>query len=123
MGNLFNTPDHTAEFDQNDIQTNKIMAMLAYLGILFFLPLVACPDSKFGRFHANQGLILFIIDVAIGIVCSILAFIPFVGWILSSLIGGLVGLCMLGLLIFGMINTYNGNAKQLPLIGGITIIK
>jgi hypothetical protein len=40
-------------FDQADIEKNKTMAGLAYL--LFFLPLVACPDSPFGRFHANQG--------------------------------------------------------------------
>ncbi|NLA78908.1 MAG: hypothetical protein GX845_05135, partial [Erysipelothrix sp.] len=41
-------------FTQEDIEKNKTMAGLAYL--IFFLPLVAAPESKFGKFHANQGL-------------------------------------------------------------------
>ena len=36
---LNNTPDTTSEFDQNDIQSNKVMAVLAYLGILVLVPL------------------------------------------------------------------------------------
>ena len=34
INELNNTPDTTSEFDQNDIQSNKVMAVLAYLGIL-----------------------------------------------------------------------------------------
>ena len=31
INELNNTPDTTSEFDQNDIQSNKVMAVLAYL--------------------------------------------------------------------------------------------
>ena len=63
-------------FDKEDVEKNKVMAGLAY--IIFFLPLIACPDSAFGRFHANQGLLLFIF----GVVGSfLLGLIPIIGWI------------------------------------------
>lgn len=34
-----NTADTTSEFDQNDINQNKIMAILAYFGILVLIPI------------------------------------------------------------------------------------
>lgn len=49
------------EFDTQDAQDAKIWSILAYFGILFFLPLVGVPNSAYGKFHANQGLILLIL--------------------------------------------------------------
>jgi len=37
--------------DPADVEKNKVMAGLAY--ILFFLSPIACPDSKYGKVHAN----------------------------------------------------------------------
>ena len=65
-----NTADTTAEYDAQDIEKNKVMAVLAY--ILFFIPLLAAKDSKFARFHTNQGLVLFLG----GIIASVVAVIP-----------------------------------------------
>ena len=45
--------EQTGAFEQADIDNNKTMAGLAY--IIFFLPLLVCPQSKYARFHANQG--------------------------------------------------------------------
>lgn len=105
------------EFDPADIEKNKAMAGLAY--ILFFLPLIACPDSKFGKFHANQGLLLLITNVVVAIVNVILGFIPFIGW----LIGFLLWIGCVALFVMGLINGFTGKAKELPLIGKIRIIK
>ena len=44
-----------------DIEKNKVVAALAY--IIFFLPLMVCPESPFGKFHANQGLVLLIVGI------------------------------------------------------------
>ena len=104
----------TPVFDEADIQKNKTMAGLAY--ILFFLPLVSCPDSKFGRFHANQGLLLLILGFAGGIILSI---IPIIGWILSPLFYILI--LILGIL--GLINGFGGKAKALPVIGKFRLLK
>lgn len=35
---------------------NKLSCELAYVGTLFWLPLVTCPNNKNARFCANQGL-------------------------------------------------------------------
>ena len=52
--------DKTAEFEKADIESNKVYALLSYIGILFLVPIIAAPKSKFARYHANQGLTLFI---------------------------------------------------------------
>lgn len=112
-----NTRDETGGFDPADIEKNKVLCAISYLWILFFLPLAACPGSRFGRFHANQALTLFIVEAAGNIV---LALIPtFIG----DLAGALFNLACLGLLLFGLVNTLNGRAKRLPFIGGAELIK
>ena len=41
----------------------KILAAIGYLGILFLVPYLTNPKSEFAVFHANQGLLLFIIGI------------------------------------------------------------
>ncbi len=101
-------------YTQEDIEKNKTMAGLAYL--LFFLPLIACPESKYGKFHANQALILLITAIAGNVVLGI---IPVIGWMLMPIYG--IGILVLG--IMGIINGLGGKAKRLPLIGKFTILK
>ena len=125
--NLNNTPDSTEEFDKKDIEDNKIMAILSYIGILFLVPLLAAQNSKFARYHANQGLVLFVADiivgVATGIVSFVLAFIPILGWIVAALVSLAAGVAILALVILGIINAANGKAKELPVIGKFRILK
>lgn len=103
------------ESEQEDIEKNKAMGILAY--ILFFIPLLAAKESKFAMYHANQGLVLFLTALAVNIVGRI---IPFIGWTLIIPLGGL---CVFVLAIIGIINAANGQQKPLPLIGNIQIIK
>lgn len=111
--------DYTNQFDPNDIQQNKVMAILAYLGILFLVPLLAAPQSPYARFHANQGLVLFIADIVLGILAGVCIFIPIAGFIISSLLS----LGIFVLMILGIVNAASGKGKELPLIGKIRIIK
>jgi len=98
------------------------MGGLAYF--LFFLPLVACPESKYGRFHANQGLLLLLLGVASGIFTSILyAMFIWNLWWLASTISYAISLGILILAILGLVNGFSGKAKELPIIGKIRIIK
>jgi len=110
---IFN--DRTNSFSPEDIAANKNISAISYLWILFFLPLIACPSSQFGKFHANQALILFIASVISGF----LGVIPFIGWILSSVASLLIFIAF----IFEIVNTLQGKAIELPYIGGIQIIK
>lgn len=111
--------DYTDSMDPNDIAQNKVMAVLAYFGFLFLVPLLAAPNSRFARFHTNQGLIVFIADAIIGAICVALSFIPVVGVILSSI---LPIPCFI-LVILGIVNAATGKAKDLPVVGKIRIIK
>lgn len=116
---ILNTKDTTNEYTQEEIQKDKIVCGLAYIPILFWLPLVAATKgSKYAKFHANNGLLLLIIGVVLSIVSGILGLIPFVGYIL----GTLISLVMLAFVIFGMVFTFQGKVKELPLIGGIKIL-
>ena len=108
-----NTADTTSEYDAQDIEKNKVMAVLAY--ILFFIPLLAAKDSKFARFHTNQGLVLFLG----GIIASVVAVIPVIGWIIAPI----AGLVITVLAIIGILNALNGKAKELPVIGKFKILK
>lgn len=110
---LENNNEHE-EFDLQDIEKNKTMAGLAY--IIFFLPLLVCPESKYGKFHANQALILLLVGI-IGNV--ILGFIPIIGWILMPIFA--IAVLVLG--IMGLVNGFSGKAKKLPVVGKFSIIK
>lgn len=122
LNNLNDTPDTTGEYDPADIEQNKVFAILAYLGILVLVPILGAKESKFARFHANQGLVLVIAAIAIGIVIGILQFIPVLG-IIFSIVGWIINIALLVLCIIGIVNACNGKAKELPLIGSIKILK
>lgn len=107
--------------DSNNKQ-NTEMWMCAIAYILFFIPLIVIPNSQAGKFHANQGLTLLILTIAISVVGSIIGLIPFlgfIGWILISL--GSV-FCLI-LAIMGIINALNKEEKKLPIIGEYTLLK
>lgn len=126
LQNLNDTADTTARFDPQDIQNNKVMAILAYLGILVLVPLFAAKESKFARYHTNQGLVLCITEIAYGIAYSVLSSIILaISWrlyFITSIIG-LISLVFLVLLIVGIINAANGRAKELPVIGKFKILR
>ncbi len=119
VADLNNTADTTAEFDAKDIEDNKVMALLSYIGPLFLVPMLAAPNSKFARYHANQGLVLFLAELILSAVSWVIGFIPFVGWIF----GLVAGVASLAGLILGIVNAANGRAKELPLIGHIRLYK
>ena len=116
---LNNTPDTTSEYTKEDVEGNKLMGVLAYLGILVLIPIFAAKESKFARFQANQGLVLLIVDIILAIVSSILGKIPLIGWLL----GLVIDIIIIALVVIGIINVCNGKAKELPLIGKFKLLK
>ena len=79
-----NTADTTNEHNPQDIEQNKVMAILAYLGILVLIPLFAAKESKFARFHTNQGLILCICGIILYFIFRVLLAIS---WKLAAVLG------------------------------------
>ena len=123
IAGLNNTADNTAQFDAQDIQNNKAMAILAYFGPLVLIPLLAAKGSRFARYHTNQGLVLLIGWIAYSIVYGILrSIILAISWRLYFLVS-IIGLVFLVLAVIGIINAANGRAKELPVIGKIKLLK
>jgi len=116
------------QFDPADVQKNKSMAIIAVIfPILFFLPLVSDANSAYGKFHANSALLLLLYGIVASILYAILAaifiFIPYVGIILTTIISIAVWGTSLALWIFALVTACKGEAKPLPVIGKIVIIK
>ena len=113
--------------DPKDAQDNKVMGILAYLGILVLVPIFAAKESRFARFHANQGLVLFIayivLYIAIAILAAILAVISWRLAALASVLYMIVGIGCFVFVILGIINAAKGEMKELPLIGKFRILK
>ena len=120
---ILDTPDTTECYDKKDIDDNKAFSILAYIGFLVFVPMFAAKGSKFARFHTNQGLILLICEVAASILSSVFWVIPYMGRVLSLLIGLPIYLVTVAFMVIGIVNAAKGKAKELPFIGQVKIIK
>jgi len=99
----------------SDAQDNRLLCIFSYLGILLLIPLLANPDSKYCRYHCNQGLVLMLFSIA----CSIVAIIPILGWLVGIVGGVFAFVC----LIIGIVNTCNGKMQPLPIIGKIQLLR
>jgi uncharacterized membrane protein len=115
-------PPVSADADLADVEKNKIFAVIAYLGILFLVPLLAAPHSKYARYHTNQGLVLFLLTLALNGAATNHLFIPFIGGV-SNVLSVAVGITALVLVIMGIVNAASGQCKPLPLIGQIQLLK
>jgi uncharacterized membrane protein len=100
-----------------DIEKNKLNAVLSYLGILIIVPLISedAKKSAYAKFHINQGLVILIASVALGMVWAI----PILGWI----VGFFGGIVLLVLWLMGLISAIQGEMKRVPILGNIELIK
>lgn len=91
--------------DNKDVESNKVVAALSYLGILFLVPLLAAKQSKFAQFHAKQGLVLFVAEVVV----SFVGWIPFFGWA-AALVVFLAA-------VYGFLQALQGVYWEIPYVG------
>ena len=113
-----NTPDTTAAYSVDDIQSNKVMGIFAYISYLVLIPFFAAKGSKYARFNVNQGLILAIVELANLIIFGVL----FQGWF-AALIEWLINVVCGIFSVVGIVNVAKGKAKELPFIGKFKILK
>lgn len=84
---------------------SKLLPILSYLGPLCFIPLIL-GDNDFTRFHAKQGLRLFITGAVFTAIGSLFG------------VGFAVAVFQILMSILGIKNVLNGEKKKLPYIGG-----
>lgn len=109
------------------VQDNtKLFSILSYFWILFVVGLIAAPENEKVRFHANQGLVLFITEMLLGFFTKIASafehLMNFNIFWYSGLLGTAIGIFTFVLMIIGIVNAANGEQKPLPIIGEIKII-
>ncbi|UPA22094.1 hypothetical protein K8942_03445 [Candidatus Peribacteria bacterium] len=100
-----NTPNPTQILPTpplDDVQENKDIAALGYVWILSVFVYFWKKDSPFVRFHAKQGIVLFILSI-------LLWAVPIAGRFLELLI--------LALMVLGFLGAAQGQWKDLPIIG------
>ena len=119
------TYDETEQFSEEDIDQSAFFAPIAYLGVLFFVPILARPKSAFAKYHANQGLLLLLTTIVAYIAIILIGLLlNLVGlWFFTIFLFFVYNLFMIALMIVGAYNASSGYAKELPLVGRIRIIK
>ncbi len=134
---LFDSPDHSDEFDSQDISENKVISIFSYISWLVLVPLIGrAHSSKFARFHANQGLVLAIASTGWGVAYAITTailnlFFRLIGMrILGTLLLlplGAVNIVMsavfFALMVNGIVNVACGKSRELPIVGKFNILK
>ena len=109
------------------VVVQKGMAILSYFGILVLIPIFAAKNDPFARYHANQGLVLFILLTVCSVLSNVLTNILYeISPMLVLVVSGVFGLLTFVFCIFaliGIIRAAKGQMKPLPLIGGIKILK
>lgn len=88
----------SVEFTAKDIEENKVIAAIGYLGILCLIPLLTKKDSPYAQANGKQGLVLMI--------GWILSWIPIVGWLL--------GIVLLVVMVVAIIKTLSGSMWKIP---------
>lgn len=95
---------------------DKTVAILSYLTLIGFIVAIVMHSSNktsLGAFHLRQCLGLILTSFAAGICAMVIAFIPFVGWVVAPCIW----LGFFVLWVLGLIAAINGKKEPLPLLG------
>ena len=125
----------TSNFDSRDIEKHKDTSYLCYISVFALIPaFTQSEDSKYIRFHANQGLALAIVEI----ICLILAVISkllsdafidsylFVFVALPALLIFSITTFILTFsfffTIFGIVQLRSGAAYKIPLLGNWDIL-
>ena len=120
-------------------ETAKLYCILSYFSILWLVGLIADGNNPKVRFHVNQGILLSIFELAVGLVVSLLSglftsiFSVALGGVmifsqLGATVVGLLKLAQFGLcaalMIVGILHAIQDREEPLPLIGTLfTILK
>lgn len=98
---------------------DKTVAILSYITIIGFIIAIILHSSKktqLGAYHLRQVLGLIVVSFAFFFIGMILAFIPYIGWMISMAMF-VVWIGMFVLWVMGLINAANGQLKPMPVLG------
>lgn len=95
--------------------TKKATGIVAYITLIGWIIAFCTGDKEGAKVHLNNALLLLIANLINGIILVI----PLIGWI----VGCVVSIAIFVFWIMGLIWAIQEQDKELPLIGGIKILK
>lgn len=108
---------------EREIVTGRALAAVAYLPGLFLIGLLDAPKNRFVRFHARQGLVLFLAEAAAWIALAIydgsVGRIPVAGLILGAALRLMTGLAFLAVALYGIAKSLSGEMLRIPFLGDV----
>lgn len=110
--------DITHQFSQQDIESNKIMAILCYVGAFIIVPIIMAKDSPYVKQNINQGGIVCIASIALNMLSGFLMFVPF-----GNIFAVVVNFVVCSVALTAIINIVLGKAIKFPYIGDIELMK
>ena len=90
----------------------RFLGLISYLNILCVVPIILKSKSNFIRFHARQGVVLFIAEIIstlIVIIPFIGPFIGVIGWIICTVFS-----------LMGLIRAAGGQEWKMPILNKFT---
>lgn len=107
-----------------DVEDNRSIALLSYIGPLCFVPYFAAKRSPFAHYHAVRGVNLLILEGVYTVIETIL------NVLFKGVFGAIVSILLwLGwgffvyLSVMGIVHVIKGKKKKLPFVGSFRIVK
>lgn len=97
-------------------KNQRVICAASYFGFFFFLPLLLLPNSQYAKFHANQGLVLFVVNIVVSLFAEILE-------ATFGAVFGVIAAIPPLLMVYGAYNALTGKMTPLPFVGQIKLIK
>lgn len=91
-------------------EEGRMAAIMAYIPILCFVPLLNMKENKEAQFHARQGVILFLLEI--------IAVIFLIDFISDMVFTGIL-MIALALSVAGIYFALQGKSYRLPIIGDL----
>ncbi|MBR5662937.1 MAG: zinc-ribbon domain-containing protein [Bacilli bacterium] len=137
---VLDTEDTTKDYTKKDVEDNKGLALLSYLGPLALVPYFYNKGSKYVKYHAVQGMNMLVIWVVYSIVTGLLYMIKFtkscehyMGGIITNCVKvtpwwvripvDFVGMVLFAIAVIGVFYALTGKAKKLPLVDKVNVFK
>ena len=94
---------------KKDIEDNKLVAAIGYLGVLCLVPLLLKKDSPYAQHHGKQGLVITIAWILLWI-GNIIPVLGQIVWFVGSI-------ALLILVVMGMMKAMAGEMWVMPYLG------
>lgn len=123
--------DHAVAATGKATDRERVLGAISYIGPLFVVSYLMAENSKFVKFHANQGLVFFLAALVVKIVLGTIVVAAFVPAMVSQRygmgmmygfggVGTVVNIVMLAIVIlavFAIVKAAQGEQWEMPVIG------